>query len=144
MKRFIALFICVVVVMSLIVPVSAASRASNGYNSKSITYNNKPYTVTLSTLYSTTYGAYLKATCQAAIEIRFHNLSVEYDTYSYGYVTNTGGAKQAWFTETKHTIYSYYVPCSRGMDQVIEYRSINGSANFYASSTPDTLSVSAW
>lgn len=140
-KKIIGLLLCVLVVASLACSVSANS---NGYTSSTIYYNRKPYAVVMTTQYDPAKGGRTMLSCLAAIHVQLHAVRVEYDTKTYGYVVNTGGAKSAQFDKETTSICSGYVKCSRGMDNVENYRTIQGTATITSSHDIYTTSVLGW
>ena len=143
-KKIIGLLLCVLVVASLVCSVSASGMSGNGYTSATIYYNRKAYTVTMTTQYDPAKGGRTMLSCLAAIHVQLHAVRVEYDTKTYGYVVNTGGAKSAQFDQKTTSIYSGYVKCSRGMDNVENYRTIQGTATITSSHDIYTTSVLGW
>lgn len=128
MKKLISLCLALVLMCSVLAmpALAAVEPRGNGYTSFSITYNGKPYTVTVSASYDSGKGARVSATTLAAVYVKLNAPVVEYNTISYGYITDTGTGKAETLTEEVHTLSTDYVPCSKGMSQVINYRSISG------------------
>jgi len=143
-KKIIGLLLCILVVASLACSVSASGMSGNGYTSSTIYYNGKPYAVTMTTQYDPAKGGRTMLSCIAAIHVQLHEVRVEYDTITYGYVVNTGGAKSAQFDKKTTSICSGYVKCSRGMDNVENYRTIQGTATITSSHDIYTTSVLGW
>lgn len=130
--------LCLVLALALCVamPITAfaAESSGNGYHLRDIVFNGKTYEASLAANYSSTYGARTIASCQAYINVWMKPVTVKYDTKNYGYITDTGTAKTSTFSFGNTSIYTPYVACSKGMDQVIHYVFISGSAVFYADS----------
>lgn len=143
MKKIISLALCLLLVISLATPAFAADSVGNGYRVKKIYYNDKEYDATIRTHYSSTQGARVSVECKAYITVLIQPLTVKYDTHNYGYITDTGSSMANGFGDNKLIIYSSYVPCSKGMAQVINYLTISGSAIFLGNERY-TLNVYAW
>ena len=129
MRRLWTIIVCLMLIMAMAIPVSAATM----YNSRTetiIKFNVKEYPATLFINENRSNGVRMGATCQAVIPVRFVNLTVVYDTYNYGYWTDSGGARIETISVNRTTVYSYYVPCSKGTDQVIDCLRADGTAVF--------------
>lgn len=130
--------LCLVLALALCVamPITAfaAESSGNGYHTRDIVFNGKTYEAALAANYNSTYGARTIASCQAYIKVWMTAVTVTYDTKNYGYITDTGTAKTSTFSSGNTSIYTPYVACSKGMDQVVYYKTIYGSATFYADS----------
>lgn len=116
-------------------PAFASSWTTNGYAVKTVYYNGYPYDASLGFGYNANSGAYLEASCQAAIGVNINTLTVKYLTKNYGYVTNSGGEKIGAFSQYTHTIRGGYVPCGVGMSQVVRWVYANGNAYFRGDTT---------
>lgn len=128
MKKLISLCLALVLMCSVLAmpALAAVEPRGGGYTSFGITYNEKYYTVTVSASYDSSKGARVSATTQAAVYVKLNAPVVQYDTINYGYITDTGTGASKTLTDKIHTVTTAYVPCSKGMAQVINYRSISG------------------
>lgn len=133
-KKASSFILCALLVVFLSVPSFAAESAGNGYHLRDIVYNGKTYEAALAANYNSTYGACSIASCQAYITVWMKPVTVTYDTKNYGYITDTGTGKIATFSSGNTSIYTPYVECSKGIDQMVYYVSISGSAVFYGDS----------
>ena len=133
-KKVLSLMLCVLLIALMALPANAAESAGNGYHTRDIVYNGKTYQASLATNYSATYGARMMASCQAYIRVWIKAYTVTFDTLHHGYITNTGSPRTTYFGKNNTTVYTSYLACSVGMSDVIKYKTISGSAVFYASS----------
>ncbi len=140
-KKLFATVLCLLLLVSMTsafaVPAGAKEIAGNGYHTRTIKYNTKEYDATLAMNYSSSSGARSIASCKACITVIMSGVTVKYDTINYGYITDTGNNNTSGFTPTKTTVYSNYVPCSKGMGQVIDYMYITGTAIFLGDASID-------
>lgn len=143
MKKLISLCLALVLMCSVLaVPALAAVEPrGNGYEGFSILYNGKSYTVSLTVSYSSTHGARTKLYTEAVVRVELDPTTVQYNTTNYGYITNTGSGNTGNLTEDEHLIVTPYVPCSKGMSQVINYVYMKGFATVTSNGVKYTSSV---
>lgn len=143
MKKLISLCLALVLMCSVLaVPALAAVEPrGNGYSSFDIMYNDKSYSVSVSASYDSSKGGRVSVSTMAAVKVRIEAPVVQYNTISFGYITDTGSATEKTLTTTVHVHSTDYVPCSKGMSQVINYRSISGYCTVTANGKTYTGSV---
>lgn len=142
-KRIISMFMILMLMLSVMaIPAYAAGMPrGNGYEGFSIVYNNKNYSVSLSTSYSSNAGGRTQVYTEAAVPVTLDAPTVKYNTKNYGYITDSGSAASATLTDSNHFLATAYVPCSKGMIQVVNYAYISGGVTITANGKVYTSSV---
>lgn len=129
-RRILSVVLCVVMMLALAAPALAVTPRANP-ESKQYTYGGKTYIATLSLEYSSLNGGRSVARSGGTyIEVTLSNVSVTFDTQSYGYVTASGGGKSQWFGENTSVIRSGFVSCPYGSSQALGYTYMSGNATF--------------
>ncbi len=104
----------------------------SGYHNGSVTLNGKQYS------YDTYFqmdgkGVRTVISTSAYIARRHENITVQFNTYNYGYDTQTGG--YSYWSPYSGVSYSGTVHCSHGDSQVISYNYMHAYVYLYGDST---------
>lgn len=142
LPALLSLVLALTMMLSLSVTAFAASpaRASgNGYSMTKIKISGRDYDIVASAGESQS-RAYTGASCDGALDIVHSDLSAQFTTTHYGYISEKGGYKYARTTDTQRYTNSNYVECRYGAGEVEKIRYINGTVTFYGDTT-ETLTV---
>lgn len=150
-KRLSALLLMMVMLTGVVAPVNAADMraASNGYKSTTITYNGKTYTISIGIGGLNSHEVCTSVSCPVGgITIKIGAVTAKFDTYNFGYNTNTGSSKTVIASANASitnpfTAVSYYCRCSYGTSQVIQVLSASGSATFQQINAGSNVKITA-
>ena len=129
LPALLSLVLALAMMLSLSVTAFAASpaRASgNGYSMTKIKISGRDYDIVASAGESQS-RAYTGASCDGALDIVHSDLSAQFTTTHYGYISEKGGYKYARTTDTQRYTKSNYVECRYGAGEVEKIRYINGT-----------------
>lgn len=133
--RIISMCVILVLVLSVLVTpaFAAAAPRGNGYEGFSIVFNDKSYSVSLSTSYDNIKGGRTQVYTEAAVYVVLDPTYVKYNTYNFGYCEDHNTTETATtLTGSNHFLATPYVPCPYGYEQVINYVYITGAVTITA------------
>ncbi len=142
-KRIISLCLILALALSLFVFSASAAEVSrgNGYEMIPFKYNGKNYSAVLTARYNSSSGACTQISTEAAVKANLGAPKVEFNTRSYGHITDIGSSTSGQLTENVNAISTKWVKCRYGMNQVINCMSIYGTGAVIANDQTYSSSV---